>query len=224
MHKFQRVIHFDRIEMGINLDKWVTESILCLALIISFLFWIVHCPSHRFSRWSTRDHTHFIMSRFFPSHKHSIGLKALMLCELVSNILKIQSHLIVLERPFWILFLWPLLFEFVFSVFIVHFSYDISHDNATTKRSQTPHTHADTFTRQREDSIKIEWERKKRRHHRVRLLLWSKHRTVSFVCGRALFFSCHSMLSWHIQYRVQCVQSNGSLPVHNQLDLINDKW
>lgn len=153
MDKFQRVRYFDRIEMGINLDKWVTASILCSALIISFLFWIIHCPSHRFSRWSAKDHTHSIMSRFFPSHKHSIGLKALKLCVLVSNIIKIQSHLIVLERPFWILFLWPLLFEFVFSVFIVHFSCDISHDNATTKRSQTPntYTHADTFTRQRKD-------------------------------------------------------------------------
>lgn len=119
-------LNIDRIEMGINLDKWVTEFVLCLKLIITFLFWIVHCPSHRFSR-STRDHTHFIFIFQLDSRY------TLMLCVHVSSIINIQRHLIVLKRPFeFYSFGHCYLNSFLFSICHVIFRMRMRQPNAYT--------------------------------------------------------------------------------------------
>lgn len=48
---FKELNIFDRIEMGINLDKWVTESLYCVRCsLFCYSYDSVYCPSHQFSR------------------------------------------------------------------------------------------------------------------------------------------------------------------------------
>lgn len=117
--------------------------------------------------------------------------------------INVQSHLIVLKGAFWIPSVVVIgifsFFRFVCPFFIWY----ISHWQCMAiQRTYTP---SHLFTRQKEQTENEKRSKKKKRHHHSNAVAAASYFSITFVCGRALLFSCHSPLSWHIRYQVQCV-------------------
>lgn len=139
--------------------------------------------------------------------------------------LNVQSHLIVLKGAFWIPSVVVIgIFFFSFCLSIFHLIYF-----ALTMYGNSTHIHTVTFihtTKGTNRKCKTKQDKKRRHHHSNGAVAAASYFSITFVCGRALLFSCHSPLSWHIRYQVQCVytclhtENNGSLPVHPTISLI----
>lgn len=197
------------IEMGNNLDKWVTESHIVLAVhyIYSTLLCAIPLNIRLLSESevftiNTKSYALYYTVFPFQTLRNSV-YKRLYLWRAIN--INIQSHLIVLAGPFE--FLQLLLFEFRFYILFVHFSFDISHDNTAIQRT---HRHIFICVHTTKETTAEKDKRKRRHHHSIAVGVFvvaaaASYHSISFVCRRALLFSCHLTLSWHIRYQVQCV-------------------
>lgn len=148
--------------MGNNLDKWVTESHIVLA--VHYIYSTLLCAIPLNIRLLSESKVFTINTKSYALYYSVFPFQTL--CNSVYKRLylwrainiNIQSHLIVLAGPFE--FLQLLLFEFRFYILFVHFSFDISHDNTAIQRTHTP-THIHMYSHDKRDKSRKRQTKKK---------------------------------------------------------------